>query len=551
MPPTVSALLSSRLDHLPATERDLLERLSIIGLEFSPADAALLCDADDLGSLLASLARRDLLRRVRTSSGEMWAFKHIMVRDAAYDSLAKALRAELHERFAEGMAADDEMGLERDSFVAHHLAQAATYHRELGARGPRVERLVERAIDALLVAAQSALDIEAYDASKALLGQADRLRSASSATRRRVLTRMFVHAFHTIAVADGMEVVARLADEQDETATALDAALLECMTAEAEMSASQDIDPMHLMALGERVADLAVDESDTWLRVIGLRSQCSAHTMLGHWARAAEVAGEVLRVGNAAEVRGANMTVGAVALYGPGPLGDAARLLHERSARGVNPRMDYRIQQMEALTAAARGDAGAGELLRQTREKADTLIAEGSLTEGELFLLIDVYSLVRDLDAAIAIAERVNAGFLRFGDTGHASTYLLFQAALMLERGDALEDVVPLLDEAEGYTSKYDALSVAYLAATRAVVASRSGDLPSAVALAEEALRVVDSTDQAWQRADLRRLVFEAFVAQGQVERGRRLVEEARSLYHGKEITAYDEDLAALLAQVE
>ena len=551
MPPTVSALLSSRLDHLPASERDLLERLSIIGLEFSPADAALLADADDLSSLLASLARRDLLRRVRASSGEMWAFKHIMVRDAAYDSLAKVMRAELHERFADGLAADDELGRERDGFVAHHLARAAAYRRELGSRGGDVEGLVERAIDAMLVAAQSALDVEAYEAAEALLDQAYELHSAVSATRRRVLIRKFVLHFHTIAVTAGFDVVARLAQEQDETATPLDAALLDCMRAVVEMSASEDIDPTRLVRLGESVATLAVEESEIWLRVIGLRAQCSAHTMLGQWVRAAEVATEVQRLGNPADVRGANMVVGAVALYGPGPLSEALRYMREHNSRGSNPRMDFRIRQMESLVVTARRDPEAAELRRQIREMAEAMIAAGSLTEGELFLLIDMYSLARDLDSAIAVAERVNAGFLRQGDTGHASTYLLFQAALMLERGDALDAIVSLIDEAAGYTSQYDALSVAYLAGTRSIVASRLGDTASAVALGEEALRVVDSTDQAWQRADLRRLLFEAFVAHGETERARGLLEEARTLYDGKEITAYDAELAALLGQVE
>jgi hypothetical protein len=225
--------------------------------------------------------------------------------------------------------------------------------------------------------------------------------------------------------------------------------------------------------------------------------------------------------------------------------------MRDRIAQGVTPRMDYRLRQIEAIAAAARGEADSSERVRATREWADAMVAEGSLTERELFLLIDAYSLLRDLDGAVAVADRVNADFLRFGDTVHASTYMLFQAALMLERGDPSETVTPLIDEAAGYTSQYDALSVAYLAATRSILACRSGDLAGAVPLAEEALRVVDSTDQAWQRADLRRLVFEALVAAGEVARGRQVLEEARALYHGKEITAYDEELAAMLAQVE
>ncbi len=44
VPPTVSALLAARLDRLPAAERGLLERVSVMGLEFTAAQADLLAD---------------------------------------------------------------------------------------------------------------------------------------------------------------------------------------------------------------------------------------------------------------------------------------------------------------------------------------------------------------------------------------------------------------------------------------------------------------------------------------------------------------------------
>jgi len=63
VPPTVTALLAARLDRLPPPERALLERISVIGLEVTTADAtALSSDGVDVPALLASLSRRDLLR---------------------------------------------------------------------------------------------------------------------------------------------------------------------------------------------------------------------------------------------------------------------------------------------------------------------------------------------------------------------------------------------------------------------------------------------------------------------------------------------------------
>jgi len=73
----------------------------------------------------------------------MWAFKHIMVRDAAYDSLAKVLRAELHERFADRLDAEYATLPDLDEFVGYHLEQAHRLRTELGETGRHTERLAE------------------------------------------------------------------------------------------------------------------------------------------------------------------------------------------------------------------------------------------------------------------------------------------------------------------------------------------------------------------------------------------------------------------------
>ena len=97
----------------------------------------------------------------------------------------------------------------------------------------------------------------------------------------------------------------------------------------------------------------------------------------------------------------------------------------------------------------------------------------GKLTEQTGAQLIDGFALSRDLDGAIAYAQRVNDNFRRTGALGYASTYTLQQALLMLERGDSTETVLPLIEEAESYTSPYDAISVAYASACRAILALR------------------------------------------------------------------------------
>ncbi len=94
-----------------------------------------------------NLARRDLLRRVRGAAADTWAFRHVMVRDAAYDALPKSLRAELHVRSpTTSIEHEDQAGGENHAFVAHHLGQASRYADLLAPHDPATRALADRAV---------------------------------------------------------------------------------------------------------------------------------------------------------------------------------------------------------------------------------------------------------------------------------------------------------------------------------------------------------------------------------------------------------------------
>ena len=174
----------------------------------------------------------------------------------------------------------------------------------------------------------------------------------------------------------------------------------------------------------------------------------------------------------------------------------------------------------------------------------------GVIGEPTLPLLADAYAMNRDLDGAVAYLQRVNDAFRRPGDLGHASTYILMQVLQMLERGDPLESAVPLVDEAATYTSPFDRLSVAYLAACRALVALLSGHHERATELAAEALRVADATHEVWHRADLRMALSVVPRATGDHALERRMLEEAALMYGRKEIRSYDAEIRRRLTQL-
>ena len=82
------------------------------------------------------LVRRDLIRPDRSSLAgqDAFRFRHQLIRDAAYEAAPKALRAELHERFADWLEGVGEARVEEfEEILAYHLERA---HRLLAALGP-------------------------------------------------------------------------------------------------------------------------------------------------------------------------------------------------------------------------------------------------------------------------------------------------------------------------------------------------------------------------------------------------------------------------------
>jgi len=148
VPPTIQALLAARLDQLEPSERAVLERGSVEGRVFHRrAVEALAPDEDGAVTRLTSLVRKELVRPDKPVfvGDDAFRFRHMLVRDAAYDALPKAIRAELHERFADWLETHGRDLLELDEILGYHVEQAHAFRRELGASGEAEAALAERA----------------------------------------------------------------------------------------------------------------------------------------------------------------------------------------------------------------------------------------------------------------------------------------------------------------------------------------------------------------------------------------------------------------------
>jgi class 3 adenylate cyclase len=151
VPPTVSALVAARLDRLEPSERDLIGRASVVGKVFQRSAVTELSPPErreELGSRLMTLVRKELVRpdRSGTTGDEAFRFRHILVRDAAYGSLPKEQRADLHARFAAWLEAiAGKRQLEYEEVMAYHLEQSHRYRSELGLTDELTRSLAARA----------------------------------------------------------------------------------------------------------------------------------------------------------------------------------------------------------------------------------------------------------------------------------------------------------------------------------------------------------------------------------------------------------------------
>jgi tetratricopeptide (TPR) repeat protein len=174
VPPTLQALLAARLDQLETAERSVLERGAVEGEIFHRgAVQALAPDEPQVTPRLAALVRKQLIRpdRPQLPGEDAFRFRHLLIRDAAYDALPKSARADLHERFANWLEEHGAGLVELDELLAYHLERAYGYRLELGPENEQAPRrpgedmtgVAQRAVQALHRAGLRAMRLSANE----------------------------------------------------------------------------------------------------------------------------------------------------------------------------------------------------------------------------------------------------------------------------------------------------------------------------------------------------------------------------------------------------
>ena len=146
IPSTLQDSLIARLDRL-GSAKDVVLTASIIGREFSyelieavssVSQATLLAD-------LGRLVQSDLLGQRGVPPQSRYIFKHALIRDAAYQSVLKAKKRELHQRIAEVFTTRfPEVVATEPELLAHHYTEANVVDRALAFWRQAAERAMAR-----------------------------------------------------------------------------------------------------------------------------------------------------------------------------------------------------------------------------------------------------------------------------------------------------------------------------------------------------------------------------------------------------------------------
>jgi len=125
IPPTVQAILASRIDRLPAGEKDLLQTLAVLGREFSASlvHAVVRQSDDPLERMLDDLRLKEFISEQPATGDTEYIFKHALTQEVAYNSVLLDRRKLLHERAAEAL---EKLFFER---LEHHFGEIAQHYR--------------------------------------------------------------------------------------------------------------------------------------------------------------------------------------------------------------------------------------------------------------------------------------------------------------------------------------------------------------------------------------------------------------------------------------
>ena len=147
IPMTLEASLSARLDRLEPSAREIAQVGAVIGREFGHDLVSAIAGVapSEVDAAVEGLLKSQLVLRARGDGERRYVFKHALVQDAAYASLLRQRRRELHGAIAarpDLLARTDKDGL--SELLAHHFSRAGDLRQAVVHWQAAAQRSTER-----------------------------------------------------------------------------------------------------------------------------------------------------------------------------------------------------------------------------------------------------------------------------------------------------------------------------------------------------------------------------------------------------------------------
>ena len=507
LPASIHALLAARIDSLEPAERRMLERASIIGKEFWPrAVVALSSHADQphVTGRLMTLVRKGLVKpaRAEVPGEDAYGFRHSLICDETYAGIPKAVRAELHERFARWLQeqAREGQGLGgHEEILGYHLEQAHRYRTELVPADEHARGLAAEAGALLATAGRRALGREDLPAAVVLYERALALLPHSAPERSRLLTELGSAAIRAGEWARAEELLREAiesAHRDGDVRTELRATIeLQWQRSYTEPESAADAD--------RRIAELVIPQLEALDDNLGLAKAWwllgESHAIAGRWGERTDALDRAIlharRLADEGQFQVLAVQLAQALYYGPTPVEAAVR----RCAELLEQASKTPTFEAGLATTLAGLHAMEGRF-----DEARDLYADSVSVYQEFGLKFRravrtiIGAQIESLAGDLAAAERE----LR---TGYAMLEEMGERAARSTVAAVLADVLSLEDD-EAETERYVAIAREIAAESdvwpqvlwrRALArtTTRRGDPVAAEALAREAVTLADATD--------------------------------------------------------
>ena len=541
IPPTIQALLASRLERLNSADRRVLEIASVVGTDFS-LGAVCALDGRSAAEVKRSLDRLRRLELAQPSGAyvgdePVWRFHHVLIRDVAYRRLLKSDRADLHKRLADWVETGGaSAAFDSDEMIARHLEAAHGYRRELGMHDDDTDVLAFRSARCYLASGRRALDRDELISAGTQAARGAAL-AVGDGTLQAELLLVGCEAFLS---AGDVAAGAPLVDDLERIAGEALAPWATCYRCQFVVYT----EPTRLLEVHDRLQS-AIDEFGRRQDPAGLakahRVRAGARARLGRIGDCEVDLFEALiaarQGGDHRQITAALGAAPSAALWGPSPVpkagGRCLDVVRMQRMTTAAPSLEATSLRCLALLELLRGRADkARSMLADARKVVADLGLRHGLMETELFAGI-IESMEGDAVAAEPHFRTALDGLGVLGAGADAG-----QAAALLARSVLAQGRI---DEADSYATESERLAGHNLKAAiawravRADISSARGRHDEATAMARDAVAVAAGTDLVLDHAEACLTLAAVLAAAGDSPGAAAARRDGANLYAAKE----------------